>query len=36
LFDEETAKAVQVSTQYFPEPPITGCIPAAPSCMVQW
>lgn len=36
LFDEETAAAVQVSTQYFPKPPIKGCIPAAPPCMVRW
>jgi transcriptional regulator GlxA family with amidase domain len=36
LFDEETAVAVQVSTQYFPEPPVAGRIPAAPRCMVQW
>jgi transcriptional regulator GlxA family with amidase domain len=36
LFDEATAEAVQVATQYFPEPPVAGCIPATPSCMVHW
>jgi cyclohexyl-isocyanide hydratase len=36
LFGEETAKAVQVTTQYFPNPPVEGSIPAAPSCPVQW
>jgi transcriptional regulator GlxA family with amidase domain len=36
LFDEEIAAAVQVSTQYFPQPPISGQIPAAPPCMVRW
>jgi cyclohexyl-isocyanide hydratase len=36
LFGEETAKAVQVTTQYFPKPPVEGSIPAAPSCPVRW
>jgi transcriptional regulator GlxA family with amidase domain len=36
LFDEETAAAVRLSTQYFPQPPVTGRIPAAPPCMVKW
>lgn len=36
LFDKETAIAVQVATQYFPEPPVSGQIPPAPSCMVRW
>jgi cyclohexyl-isocyanide hydratase len=36
LFDEKTAKDVQVTTQYFPEPPVEGRIPAAPACMVHW
>jgi transcriptional regulator GlxA family with amidase domain len=36
LFDEATAEAVQVTTQYFPAPPVAGCIPAAPSCIVHW
>jgi transcriptional regulator GlxA family with amidase domain len=36
LFDEETAKAVQVTTQYFPKPPVVGTIPAAPTCPVRW
>lgn len=36
LFDRATAEAVQVNTQYFPKPPVSGHIPAAPACMVQW
>jgi transcriptional regulator GlxA family with amidase domain len=36
LFGQETAEAVQVATQYFPEPPVAGRIPAAPPCMVKW
>lgn len=36
LFDKKTAEAVQVSTQYFPKPPVSGQIPATPPCMVQW
>lgn len=36
LFGEETAKAVQVTTQYFPQPPVKGSIPPAPSCPVRW
>jgi transcriptional regulator GlxA family with amidase domain len=36
LFDEKTAKDVQVTTQYFPKPPVEGRIPAAPACMVKW
>jgi transcriptional regulator GlxA family with amidase domain len=36
LFGEETAKAVQVTTQYFPKPPVAGTIPPAPSCPVCW
>lgn len=36
LFDEATAKSVQVTTQYFPEPPVMGVIPDAPPCPVDW
>jgi transcriptional regulator GlxA family with amidase domain len=37
LFGEETAKDVQVTTQYFPQPPVKGSIPPAPpSCPVRW
>lgn len=37
LFDRQTAEAVQVSTQYFPIPPVSGRIPAAvPVCPVTW
>ncbi|HET6842327.1 MAG TPA: DJ-1/PfpI family protein [Candidatus Angelobacter sp.] len=36
LFDEATAEAVQVTTQYFPEPPVKGRIPSTPKCKVQW
>jgi cyclohexyl-isocyanide hydratase len=36
MFDRETAKAVQLTTQYFPKPPVTGEIPASPACPVKW
>jgi transcriptional regulator GlxA family with amidase domain len=36
LFDRETAEDVQRTTQYFPEPPVTGSIPVAPACPVKW
>jgi len=36
LFDKETAMAVQVATQYFPDPPVSGQIPPLPPCKVQW
>jgi transcriptional regulator GlxA family with amidase domain len=36
LFGPETAEAVQVTTQYFPAPPVAGRIPAKPPCVVQW
>jgi len=36
LFDEETAEGAQVTTQYFPEPPVMGTIPATPTCGVRW
>lgn len=36
LFDKDTAASVQVATQYFPEPPVSGSIPAAPQCKVRW
>ena len=37
LFDDETAIDVQVTTQYFPVPPVAGKIPVrTPACMVQW
>jgi cyclohexyl-isocyanide hydratase len=36
LFDEETAIAVQQTTQYFPEPPVHGTIPSTPSCTIHW
>ncbi|UVO52952.1 DJ-1/PfpI family protein [Sphingomonas sp. SUN039] len=36
LYDDATATGVQVSTQYFPKPPVMGTIPAAPPCMVSW
>jgi transcriptional regulator GlxA family with amidase domain len=29
---EDVARAIQLSTQYFPEPPVTGTIPGATSC----
>jgi transcriptional regulator GlxA family with amidase domain len=36
LFGEESAKEVQVSTQYFPQPPVMGVIPSTPRCLVKW
>jgi transcriptional regulator GlxA family with amidase domain len=36
LFDDEAAKDVQVSTQYFPKPPVMGTIPPTPACMIKW
>jgi transcriptional regulator GlxA family with amidase domain len=36
LFDDDVAKDVQASTQYFPRPPVMGEIPATPPCMVKW
>jgi transcriptional regulator GlxA family with amidase domain len=36
LFGEDSAKSVQVSTQYFPQPPVSGAIPPTPSCMISW
>ena len=37
LFDEATAAEVQVTTQYFPVPPVRGCIPEQiPDCTVKW
>jgi transcriptional regulator GlxA family with amidase domain len=36
LFGEESAKDAQVTTQYFPQPPVTGVIPDTPSCMIRW
>jgi transcriptional regulator GlxA family with amidase domain len=36
LFGVDSAKAVQVTTQYFPLPPVTGTIPPTPNCMITW
>jgi transcriptional regulator GlxA family with amidase domain len=36
LFGEESAKGVQVTTQYFPRPPVMGVIPRTPTCMIEW
>jgi len=36
LFGKKTAEDVQVTTQYFPKPPVEGAIPAAPACPVRW
>ena len=36
LFDEERAKDVQVTTQYFPKPPVMGVIPKTPRCSIEW
>ncbi|MEO7325085.1 MAG: DJ-1/PfpI family protein [Dokdonella sp.] len=36
LFGDESAQSVQVTTQYFPKPPVLGVIPPAPACPIQW
>lgn len=37
LFDEEEAMRVQVTTEYFPRPPVMGKLPAkAPECSMDW
>jgi transcriptional regulator GlxA family with amidase domain len=37
LFDDKTAEGVQLTTQYFPQPPVRGHIPrAVPACPVTW
>jgi cyclohexyl-isocyanide hydratase len=37
LFDEQTATQAQVTTQYFPIPPVAGSIPPHPPvCPVRW
>jgi cyclohexyl-isocyanide hydratase len=36
LFGREVAEQVQVSTQYFPIPPVDGHIPPTPACSVKW
>jgi cyclohexyl-isocyanide hydratase len=36
LFGDESAKDVQATTQYFPNPPVMGTIPPTPACMINW
>jgi transcriptional regulator GlxA family with amidase domain len=37
LFDDNAAKDVQVTTQYFPKPPVMGSIPSTPPpCKMKW
>jgi transcriptional regulator GlxA family with amidase domain len=37
LFDEDTAKSSQLTTQYFPQPPVSGQIPhGVPQCHLTW
>jgi len=37
LFDDQTAESVQLTTQYYPRPPVHSHIPqAVPSCPVTW
>ena len=36
LFGDASAEAVQVTTQYFPKPPVHGKIPSAPTCPIHW
>jgi cyclohexyl-isocyanide hydratase len=36
LFGDEAAESVQVTTQYFPKPPVMGVIPKTPACKIKW
>jgi transcriptional regulator GlxA family with amidase domain len=36
LFGDDAAIDAQVTTQYFPVPPVMGTIPPTPRCMITW
>lgn len=36
LFGDKAAEDVQVTTQYFPKPPVMGVIPKTPKCSIKW
>ena len=36
LFGEAEAESVQLTTQYFPQPPVHGSIPKTPACTLHW
>jgi cyclohexyl-isocyanide hydratase len=36
LFGERIAKSVQLTTEYFPKPPVTGAITEIPECDMNW
>ena len=36
LFGDKSAEDVQVTTQYFPKPPVSGTIPSTPRCAINW
>jgi cyclohexyl-isocyanide hydratase len=36
LFGDKRAEEVQVTTQYFPKPPVMGVIPPTPECSIKW
>lgn len=36
MTDADTARSVQRSTQYFPDPPVMATIPPAPPCPFSW
>ncbi len=36
LFGDQSAKRVQVTTEYFPKPPVMGAIPGIPECGMNW
>jgi transcriptional regulator GlxA family with amidase domain len=36
LFDDKSAEKVQITTQYFPRPPVMGVIPRSPECSIRW
>lgn len=36
LYDKATAEQVQITTQYFPQPPVAATLPSTPACPLQW
>ncbi|MEO6817648.1 MAG: DJ-1/PfpI family protein [Edaphobacter sp.] len=36
LYDEATAEQVQITTQYFPQPPVSATLPPTPTCPLTW
>ena len=36
LFGEDVAIDVQATTQYYPQPPVSGTVPKTPACEISW